>query len=111
MIYTTHGAMTQADLADMADLYDWNAGQDEERAEEEAMEAAHAAHADECRACQEEASERETGARVALQMDTARRALEKAVQIALRDLDSRERGVRDVLETALAASREAIRAI
>lgn len=111
MIYTTHGAMTAADMADMADLYDWNAGAQEAQAEEDAMEAAHAAHADECRACQEEASQRETTARVALQMDTARRELEKGIQDALGLLGTQEPGVPERLKEALAASRKALRDI
>lgn len=86
MIYTTHGAMTPADMADMADLYDWNLEAREAQAEEEAMEDAHAAHADQCRACQEEATQRETTARVALQMDIARRALEEGLDDALRNV-------------------------
>ena len=83
MPYTTQGLMTAADMADLADLYDLDLEEREARAEEEAMEDAHAEHADNCRACQEEAQQRETGARVALAMDEARRELEKAIQKAL----------------------------
>lgn len=110
MLYTTQGLMTSADMADMADLYDWNAGQEEDRAEEEAMEKAHEEHAADCRACQEEATQRETGARVALAMDDARRTLEAATWKALA-YPSLPLPVRRELEKALRASQAALRSI
>lgn len=112
MIYTTHGAMTPADLADHRALYDLDLEAREAQAEEEAMEDAHAAHADQCRACQEEADQRETTARVALQMDTARRALESAVQVALKVMPLAYSGpARLALEEGLAKSYAALRSI
>lgn len=109
MTYTTQGLMTAADQADLYDLYDLGAGLDEARAEEEAMEDAHAEHADQCRACQEEAQQRETGARVALAMDEARRELEKAVQEALRIMPLAYSGpTRKVLEEGLEKARTAL---
>lgn len=106
--YTTQGAMTQADLEDLRELYDLDLEAQEAQAEEEAMEKAHEAHADQCRACQEEAAQRETGARVALQMDTARRVLEKALRDATIWLPP---VARQDAERALEEAREAIRAI
>lgn len=112
MTYTTQGLMTAADMADMADLYDLNLAEREGQAEEEAMEEAHATHADQCRACQEEDGQRETTARVALGMDTARRELEKAVQEALKGHRGQmSRAATDILEAGLEASRKALRSI
>lgn len=109
MIYTTHGLMTAEDLADHRALYDLDLEVREAQAEEEAMEEAHAAHADQCPACQEEDSQRETTARVALQMDTARRELEKGIGAALKYMPPGPS--RTHLQNALEASRKALRSI